>query len=183
MGGILFIDEAYSLANDSGSHYDFGAESIQVILKRMEDFRGKFGVIVAGYTDNMSTFISSNPGLRSRFDKYFTFEDYSVEDMHSIAMAMFGKEEAKPDDASAQHLKDYFAFLHDKRDKHFGNARTVRQVVGEAIKNQHLRLASLKKEERTKEVMETIILDDVKEFEIKDTNTGSKPLGFAIGKK
>jgi AAA+ superfamily predicted ATPase len=183
MGGILFIDEAYSLANDSGSQYDFGAESIQVILKRMEDFRGKFGVIVAGYTDNMSAFISSNPGLRSRFDKYFAFEDYTVEDMYSIAMAMFSKEEAKPDDAATQHLKNYFAFLHNKRDKHFGNARTVRQVVGETIKNQHLRLASLKKEERTKEVMDTVILDDVKEFEIKDTNTGNKPLGFVIGKK
>jgi hypothetical protein len=183
MGGILFIDEAYSLANDSGSQYDFGAESIQVILKRMEDFRGKFGVIVAGYTDNMSAFISSNPGLRSRFDKYFSFEDYSIDEMFAIAMAMFGKEEARPDDAATYHLKNYFSFLHEKRDKHFGNARTVRQIVGESIKNQHLRLASMKKEERTREIMETIILDDVKEFEIKDVAIGNKPVGFKIGQK
>src|SRR5690606_29408191 len=67
MGGILFIDEAYSLANAKGSPHDFGAEATQVILKRMEDYRGKFGVIVAGYTDNMYEFISSNPGLKSRF--------------------------------------------------------------------------------------------------------------------
>ena len=183
MGGILFIDEAYSLANENGSPHDFGGESIQVILKRMEDLRGKFGVIVAGYTENMQEFINSNPGLRSRFDKYFLFEDYSAEDMFTIALAIFGKEGVKPDDAAAQHLKNYFVFLHNKRDKHFGNARTVRQVVGESIKNQHLRLASMKKEERTKEIMDTVILDDVKEFEIKETNTVSRSIGFGVGKK
>ncbi len=183
MGGVLFIDEAYSLANESGSQHDFGGESIQVILKRMEDLRGKFGVIVAGYTDNMQEFITSNPGLRSRFDKYFFFEDYSAEDMFAIALAIFNKEGVKPDEASAQHLKKYFAFLHEGRDKNFGNARTVRQVVGESVKNQHLRLASMKKEERTKEVMDTIIFDDVKEFEIKETNSKSRSLGFQVGKK
>jgi AAA+ superfamily predicted ATPase len=183
MGGILFIDEAYALANENGAQHDFGGESIQVILKRMEDFRGKFGVIVAGYTDNMHEFINSNPGLRSRFDKYFLFDDYTPENMYSIAMSIFAKEDVKPDDASSQHLKNYFAFLHDKRDKHFGNARTVRQVVGEAIKNQHLRLASMKKEERTKEMVDTIILDDVREFEIKDVVRPSRSLGFTIGKK
>lgn len=183
MGGILFIDEAYSLANESGSQHDFGGESIQVILKRMEDLRGKFGVIVAGYTDNMQTFISSNPGLRSRFDKYFLFEDYSADDMYTIALSIFSKEEVKPDEAAAQHLKNYFAYLSQGRDKHFGNARTVRQVVGEAVKNQHLRLASMKKEDRTKEIMETIIFDDVKEFEIRETNAQRKAIGFQPGRK
>jgi len=183
MGGILFIDEAYSLANEHGSQHDFGGESIQVILKRMEDNRGKFGVIVAGYTDNMHEFITSNPGLRSRFDKYFLFEDYSPQEMYTIAMTLFMKEGALPDEAAAQHLGNYFVFLHGLRDKHFGNARTVRGVVGEAVKNQHLRLASMKKEERTKEVMETIILDDVKEFEIKDPTVQGRRLGFQVGKK
>ena len=184
MGGILFIDEAYSLANENGSQHDFGAESIQVILKRMEDFRGKFGVIVAGYTDNMHEFINSNPGLRSRFDKYFLFEDYSAEDMFVIALSLFTKEGVKPDEAASQHLKNYFAFLHTIRDKHFGNARTVRQVVGESVKNQHLRLASMKKEERTKEIMDSIILDDVKEFEIREVQQAeSRPLGFRSGRK
>lgn len=183
VGGILFIDEAYSLANESGGQHDFGGESIQVILKRMEDLRGKFGVIVAGYTENMQDFINSNPGLRSRFDKYFLFDDYSVEDMYAIAMSLFAKEDVKLDPAAAEHLKNYLAFLHTGRDKHFGNARAVRQIVGETIRNQHLRLASMKKEERTKEIMETIILDDVKEFEIRDTNRHSRPLGFEIGKK
>jgi ATP-dependent Clp protease ATP-binding subunit ClpA len=75
-GRVLFIDEAYSLAHGKGSQYDFGGEAIQIILKRMEDNRGKFGVIVAGYTENMHQFIESNPGLKSRFDMYFEFQDY-----------------------------------------------------------------------------------------------------------
>jgi SpoVK/Ycf46/Vps4 family AAA+-type ATPase len=183
MGGILFIDEAYSLANESGAQHDFGGESIQVILKRMEDLRGKFGVIVAGYTDNMQEFIQSNPGLRSRFDKYFFFEDYSPDEMHVIAMSIFAKEAVKPDDASSDHLKKYFDFLHKERDKHFGNARSVRQVVGEVIRNQNLRLAGMRKEDRTPEMLESIIFDDVKEFEIKEANAGRAPLGFHSGKK
>ncbi len=184
MGGILFIDEAYSLANEAGAQHDFGGESIQVILKRMEDLRGKFGVIVAGYTDNMNEFIQSNPGLRSRFDKYFQFEDYTAEDMFTIAQSLFTKEDVKLDDAAAEHLKNYFTFLHSKRDKHFGNARTVRQVVGESIKNQNLRLASMKKEERTPELMGSIILEDVTEFEIKELpSTGRPSIGFRPGEK
>jgi AAA+ superfamily predicted ATPase len=183
LGGILFIDEAYSLANEHGAQHDFGGESIQVILKRMEDLRGKFGVIVAGYTENMQEFINSNPGLRSRFDKYFLFDDYSADEMLVIAQSLFAKEGVKPDAESIEHLKNYFNFLQQGKDKHFGNARTVRQIVGEVIKNQHLRLASMKKEERTPELMETIILDDVKEFEIKEVSTPGPALGFRIGKK
>ena len=183
MGGILFIDEAYSLANESGAQHDFGGESIQVILKRMEDLRGKFGVIVAGYTDNMQDFIQSNPGLRSRFDKYFFFEDYSAEEMLTIGMAILTKEGVTPDTASVEHLKKYFDLIHSFRDKNFGNARTVRQVVGEVIKNQHLRLAGMKKEDRTPEIMSAIIFDDVKEFEIKESAPVRTPLGFKVGKK
>jgi AAA+ superfamily predicted ATPase len=183
MGGVLFIDEAYSLANESGAQHDFGGESIQVILKRMEDLRGKFGVIVAGYTENMQEFISSNPGLRSRFDKYFFFEDYSADEMLVIASSIFAKEAVKPSADALDHLKKYFEYLHKGRDKHFGNARSVRQVVGEVIRNQNLRLAGMKKEERTPEMLEAIIIDDVKEFEVKDINTSKSSLGFQVGKK
>lgn len=181
MGGVLFIDEAYSLAHGKGSQYDFGGEAIQIILKRMEDNRGKFGVIVAGYTENMHHFIESNPGLKSRFDSYFEFPDYAPEEMNAIANALFKKEGVKLDDSARKHLEDYFAFLHSERDQHFGNARSVRQVVGESVKNQHLRLASMKKEERTPEVMEVIIFDDVKEFEIKATKSKRPSIGFQTG--
>jgi AAA+ superfamily predicted ATPase len=181
MGGILFIDEAYSLAHGKGSQYDFGGEAIQIILKRMEDNRGKFGVIVAGYTENMHQFIESNPGLKSRFDMYFEFQDYSPEEMNTIAQGLFKKEGVKVEEAARKHLEDYFAFLHSERDQHFGNARSVRQVVGESVKNQHLRLASMKKEERTPELMETIILDDVREFEIKPGKSKRPSIGFQTG--
>jgi hypothetical protein len=178
MGGILFIDEAYALANEKGSPYDFGAESIQVILKRMEDQRGQFGVIVAGYTDNMHRFINSNPGLKSRFDKYFYFDDYTPDQMFIIALSMFRKEEVMPDGDAAEHLKNYFSVLFTYRDEFFGNARTVRQVVAEAVKNQNLRLAAMPKEERTPDLMATIIFDDVKEFDGKNVTATKAKIGF-----
>jgi SpoVK/Ycf46/Vps4 family AAA+-type ATPase len=180
IGGVLFIDEAYSLANEKNAQHDFGGEAIQIILKRMEDMRGKFGVIVAGYTDNMKDFVNSNPGLRSRFDKFFVFEDYSPEEMFSIAMMRFAREVVQPDEAATAHLKKYFEFIHETRDEYFGNARTVRQVVDETVRNQNLRLASMKKEERTKELLETVIFDDVKEFEIKEVTEKLK-MGFKFG--
>ncbi|MDQ3048806.1 MAG: AAA family ATPase, partial [Bacteroidota bacterium] len=96
MGGILFIDEAYALSNKGGTN-DFGQEAIQVILKRMEDLRGQFGVIVAGYTDNMNEFIASNPGLKSRFDRTFHFNDYAPEEMYQIALSILAKEKITPD--------------------------------------------------------------------------------------
>ncbi|MFM8850115.1 MAG: hypothetical protein ACKOE5_06955, partial [Cytophagales bacterium] len=96
-------------------------------------------------------------------------------------MALLNQESMKPDAAAADHLRNYFTLLHSQRDKHFGNARTVRQVVGESVKNQNLRLASIKKEERTPELMETLILEDVKEFEIKEMDKGPS-IGFRIKK-
>ncbi|MEP6645872.1 MAG: AAA family ATPase [Saprospiraceae bacterium] len=181
MGGILFIDEAYSLAQERGSPYDFGGEAIQIILKRMEDLRGKFGVIVAGYTQNMYAFINSNPGLKSRFDKYFTFDDYSPQEMFIISLSMFRNEGVIPDVEAAAHLKDYFSFLYKGRDDHFGNARTVRQVVLESVKNQNLRLASIPKAERTEDMLATVIYDDVKEFELKEDGFEKHIIGFKSG--
>jgi AAA+ superfamily predicted ATPase len=178
MGGILFIDEAYSLAQERGSPYDFGGEAIQIILKRMEDMRGKFGVIVAGYTHNMHSFINSNPGLKSRFDKYFVFDDYTPDEMFIIALSMYHKEDVIPDVEAASHLKAYFNFIFQNRDEHFGNARTVRQVVAESVRNQNLRLAAMKKEDRTADLLSTVIFDDVKEFELKDPDYESHKIGF-----
>lgn len=180
MGGVLFIDEAYSLAQEKGSPYDFGGEAIQVILKRMEDMRGKFGVIVAGYTQNMHGFINSNPGLKSRFDKYFHFEDYTPDEMFVIGLTMFRAEGVMPDVDAATHLKAYFSFLFKHRDEHFGNARTVRQTVAEAVKNQNLRLAPIRKEERTPDMLSTVIFDDVKEFEMKESEFDEHRIGFKM---
>lgn len=181
-GGILFIDEAYALAAGSGND-GFGQEAIQVLLKRMEDLRGQFGVIVAGYTENMNAFIGSNPGLRSRFDRTFNFTDYLPEEMYAIALSLLSAEKIKPDAEAGTHLSAYFTWLYNNRDKHFGNARTVRQVVTEAIKNQNLRLAEMPAAERRQEHLQTLLPDDVKEFVINaapQRTTGSS-LGFKIG--
>jgi SpoVK/Ycf46/Vps4 family AAA+-type ATPase len=180
IGGVLFIDEAYALANRFSGN-DFGQEAIQVILKRMEDLRGQFGVIVAGYTDNMTEFVESNPGLKSRFDRVFNFNDYSAEEMYAIAEALLKKENVTPDTEAEEHLKKYFAFLFNNRDKHFGNARTVRQVVSEAIKNQNLRLSEIPSAERTSKHLETLSLDDVKEFETENKRSAGSSLGFKLG--
>src|SRR5437016_7866646 len=97
MGGILFIDEAYSLSGQ-GSDSDFGKEAIEVILKRMEDNRGEFVVICAGYTDNMEEFMKSNPGLKSRFDRKFHFEDYNENELFAIGMEILKEQKLKMDE-------------------------------------------------------------------------------------
>ena len=180
LGGILFIDEAYALSNKSGNG-DFGQEAIQIILKRMEDLRGQFGVIVAGYPDNMQEFVNSNPGLKSRFDRTFNFIDYLPDEMYSIALIILAKEKITPDAETEEHLKKYFNHIYNNRDKHFGNARTVRQVIAEAVKNQHLRLSELALTERSAKHLETLILSDVLEFDNEGQRSKGGSLGFKIG--
>jgi SpoVK/Ycf46/Vps4 family AAA+-type ATPase len=178
MGGILFIDEAYALANKNVTN-DFGQEAIQVILKRMEDLRGKFGIIVAGYTENMHLFIESNPGFKSRFDKTFVFEDYTADQLWEIAKNLLKKEGLTASAEAETHVKNYLRFLYETRDKFFGNARTVRQLVGDVVMKQNLRLASIPSTERNKNDLSILTYEDVKHLQI---NTGGRPsLGFKIG--
>ena len=121
----LFIDEAYSLSQ--GGENDFGREAIETLLKRMEDHRGEFIVIVAGYTDNMAIFLESNPGLKSRFDKFIHFEDYTEEELFVIGENMLKKEYLFLTEEAASHLKGYITQLTANRNKFFGNARTMRK--------------------------------------------------------
>lgn len=178
MGGILFIDEAYALSSKNSSN-DFGQEAIQILLKRMEDMRGKFGVIVAGYTDNMNTFIESNPGLKSRFDKTFVFEDYNAEQLWRIAKNLLHKENLVASAEAEMHLTNYLMELYDKRDKFFGNARSVRQIVGDIVMKQNLRLAAIAADQRNKNDLQTLAYEDVKHLNVAG---GNKPtLGFKFG--
>ena len=165
MGGVLFIDEAYALTSGGfgGSSADYGNEVVQTILKRMEDQRGEFFVFAAGYPDNMEVFLKANPGLRSRFDKILRFEDYSEDELFRIALKMMSDKGYKASDEAQFHLKSYLSFLRQYRDRYFGNARTVRTVVNQAIKNQNLRLAGLDKDHRLD--LHLIKLEDVQEFE------------------
>lgn len=178
MGGILFIDEAYALSSKNSSN-DFGQEAIQILLKRMEDMRGKFGVIVAGYTDNMNTFIESNPGLKSRFDKTLVFEDYNAEQLWSIAKNLLHKENIVASAEAEMHLTNYLIELYEKRDKFFGNARSVRQIVGDIVMKQNLRLAAIAADQRNKNDLQTLAYEDVKHLNVAG---GNKPtLGFKFG--
>ncbi|MBR9860963.1 AAA family ATPase [bacterium] len=178
MGGVLFIDEAYSLTE--GGNSDYGKEAIEIILKRMEDFRGKFIVIAAGYTDNMKQFLESNPGLKSRFDKIFEFEDFDSPMLLEIAENQFKEFGFKLDKKASDKLKAMLKDLHDSRDKYFGNGRSVRKIVEEAIRNQHLRMSDLPSEKRTPRMIKTISVKDIEGIDIRDK---SKPdilptLGF-----
>jgi len=178
MGGVLFIDEAYALSE--GGENDYGKEAIETILKRMEDNRGDFVVIVAGYTDNMRRFLESNPGLRSRFDREFHFEDYTSQQLFEIALHMLDNNSITADEKSKAHLLSYLDFLHKTRNKFFGNARNVRKVIEEAIKNQHLRLAKLDPSERNTEMIHQLKYEDVEEFKLDYTAAQSeqRSIGF-----
>ncbi|MEL7194791.1 MAG: AAA family ATPase [Bacteroidota bacterium] len=162
-GGVLFIDEAYALTQ--GSQQDFGKEAVDTLLKRMEDLRGEMVVIVAGYPKQMRQFLESNPGLKSRFDRKFEFVDYSVAELLEIAVEMFQEEEITMLPEAEAHLVAYLTYLHRHKNKFFGNARAVRKLVEKAIKNQHLRLATLPPAERTAQVLAELVLSDVQEFE------------------
>jgi SpoVK/Ycf46/Vps4 family AAA+-type ATPase len=175
-GGVLFIDEAYALSQ--GGENDFGREAIETLLKQMEDRRGKFVVIVAGYTDNMFKFLEMNPGLKSRFDRTLDFADYSAEELYTIALVMLSQEGLSPDAEAAEHLKTYLNHLHSKRDKFFGNARSVRKVIKEAIKEQHLRMASLAASDRTQDVLARLTVEDLKDFKMEEGATQSGSIGF-----
>jgi SpoVK/Ycf46/Vps4 family AAA+-type ATPase len=139
IGGVLFIDEAYALA--SGTQNDFGLEAVQVLLKRMEDERGRFVVVVAGYPDEMDEFLASNPGLKSRFDTFITFEDYCSSELQLIAAHHLADEGLMPDADAVRIIKNYCDHYEKLRDRHSGNARDVRKLVMKSIRNQYLRIA------------------------------------------
>lgn len=181
MGGVLFIDEAYALTQKvGGAHGDYGDEAIQTLLKRMEDKRGAFFVFVAGYPENMEAFLKANPGLSSRFDKILKFEDYAPEELFQIAMLMLEEKGLVPTPEAESHLKRYLAFLYDVRDKYFGNARSVRSVVEEAVKNQNLRLAALPAEQRALHSSHLLTIDDVQHMRLdkKDLIFERQRIGF-----
>ncbi len=159
IGGVLFIDEAYALSNFNGMQGDFGNEAIQTILKRMEDQRGEFFVFVAGYPDNMERFLKTNPGLKSRFDKVLKFDDYNATELLAIADKMTIDSGYKMMASAKKILKIHLQELYARKDKYFGNARAVRSVINDIIKNQNLRLS--KQTEVSKRDLKKIIDADV----------------------
>lgn len=177
-GGILFIDEAYALTE--GHNSDFGKKAVATLIKQMEDKRKDFGLIVAGYPQNMEKFLESNPGLKSRFDRTYKFNDFSENDLFSIALRMLKERSLKPNKEASNHIKSYLTSLYVNRDKFFGNARSVRKMVEKAHRNQELRMATLPRSKRTATVLRTLTLDDVAEFKVVSREK-SPGLGFRLG--
>lgn len=141
MGGVLFIDEAYTLkSNDQDS---FGAEAIDTLLKRLEDDRGKFICIVAGYTDNMHDFIDTNPGLKSRFTQTIHFDDYTPDELTQIFLNLAKGKNFTVDEETRGTIHRQFEQLYLRRDKNFGNAREARRIFDQAVEKQSQRLVNM----------------------------------------
>ena len=159
LGGVLFIDEAYSLAPEHADK-DFGQEAIDTILKAMEDHRDDLIVIVAGYASLMPRFIDSNPGLKSRFNKYLNFSDYNGEQLHEIFMNRVHNNDYKLDPEAEELIRSYLNDLFEQRDDNFGNGRDVRNLFEKIVANQADRIA----------VMDTLTDDDILTITKEDLN-------------
>ena len=179
IGGVLFIDEAYALTQaQTGQRGDFGDEAIQTLLKRMEDQRGEFFVCVAGYPDNMDTFLKANPGLSSRFDKILRFEDYTPVQLVQIADAMFRERGVHLSAPARQHFREYLEFLYKYRDAYFGNARTVRQLVLDILRRHDLRQAGSGKSKRSPGARISKADVDHLKLDTKELSIQRKRIGF-----
>jgi SpoVK/Ycf46/Vps4 family AAA+-type ATPase len=154
LGGVLFIDEAYSLNKESGN--DFGHEAVETLLTFMENHRGEFAVVVAGYPREMGEFMAMNPGLTSRFDTTVRFPDFSDDELCEILLAMFGEHEYVLGPGAKERLRESIAAL--PRNHGFGNAREMRKLFG-AIIGSHSRWVSSLGGEPSRDILRTIPAD------------------------
>lgn len=159
IGGTLFIDEAYTL--NQGRDDKAGHEAIDTLLKRMEDDRGKYVVITAGYKHNMEDFIQSNPGLKSRFTTFIHLEDYNTEQLYALFELYSNKEKFIIDESAKSVLKDCISYIYDNRGSDFANGRTIRNFYDKVKEKQSTRIIKLSKEERSK-VLCLLSAEDVK---------------------
>ena len=158
-GGILFIDEAYELSNKGGK--DFGPEAIAVILEEMENRRGEFIVVIAGYSEEIKQFLETNPGLKSRFNQEFSLEDYSPEEMRQIALKLYqGKERTITADGLSLLFQE-FTDQWRKRDRFFANARSVRNLVELSLQQQAERCMSTSREQWNQTFLTTVTIEDI----------------------
>lgn len=156
--GVLFIDEAYALVKEDNNR-DFGSEAVETLLKRMEDHRKDLAVIVAGYSEEMKTFIESNPGLKSRFNRYFKFNHYDGKEMLDIFKLYAVKADFKLNEEAEEKLSFILDGMFEKKDERFGNARVVRNLFEECVANQANRIVKIN--ELTKDVLVTLTEPDI----------------------
>ncbi len=140
LGGVLFIDEAYSLAR--GGEKDFGREAIDTLVKHMEDYKNDFILILAGYPNEMDYFLEMNPGLASRFPFIHTFDDYTIEELVSIAENFLHDRQYRLTNEAKWKLKHHLRKQLLRKEPHFANARYVRNIVEKAIRAQSVRLVN-----------------------------------------
>ncbi len=174
MGGVLFIDEAYTL-NQEGENY--GQEAIDTILKAMEDHRDKFVVIVAGYTELMKSFIESNPGLRSRFNKFFEFPDYTADELQQIFMMQCNKYQYKLTEEAEAAACERIIKMEAEKDENFANARAVRNLFEKIITNQASRVADL--ENVDEETLSMITIEDFADLDEDESSAKAQGEGNA----
>lgn len=138
LGGVLFIDEAYSLAR--GGEKDFGREAIDTLVKQMEDYADQFVLILAGYPEEMDEFLQMNPGLASRFPFIQRFNDYSTDELMDIATHITEEKQYKLTTKASWTLKHHLRQQVLQKDRHFANGRYVRNLIERAIRKQAIRL-------------------------------------------
>ncbi len=158
LDGILFIDEAHALSPSHGT--DFGKEAIDTLLKFMEDHRDRISVVVAGYTSEMKNFINSNPGFQSRFNRFVEFPDYGAAEMLAIFELLAAAKHYELNADTRSLAQAMFGCLHNRKDRTFGNARTVRNVFEKAISKHADRLATLKGK-LDKRILVTLLMEDL----------------------
>ena len=161
LGGILFIDEAYTLTSAKGQN-DFGQEAVDTLLKAMEDHRDDLIVICAGYTELMTEFLDSNPGLRSRFNKIIVFEDYTAEEEMAILRQMCRKQDYTLSKEAEAAAEQFFRDRCENKPPSFANGRDVRNYLEKAITNQAGRIVALQGKKKVSKAMLTRIeMEDV----------------------
>lgn len=158
MDGVLFIDEAYALAPIDGGK-DFGQEAIDILLKRMEDHRDKLVVIAAGYPVEMDRFLQSNPGLQSRFNRHFTFEDYKPDELLAIYQGFLDKAAMRLSEEAKTAWLAELTRLYGQRGRNFGNGRLVRNLFEKTLENQANRLAAIA--DLTEDLLSTVEAADL----------------------